>query len=106
LNEWQIKAHRKPLVLRGARQVGKSSLIRHFAAKNFKSFLEINVEAEPNIANLIVKRPVKESLELLSARYKKISRLVKLWFFLMRYRRDRIYSRHFAIGMKRCQHCM
>lgn len=40
---WKDDTMRKPLLLRGARQVGKSSAIRHFG-KNFKYFAEINFE--------------------------------------------------------------
>jgi predicted AAA+ superfamily ATPase len=34
LDEWYRSRRRKPLVLRGARQVGKSTLVRQFAANN------------------------------------------------------------------------
>ncbi|MBW2596611.1 MAG: ATP-binding protein [Deltaproteobacteria bacterium] len=44
LNNWYLKDHRKPLVLRGARQVGKSTLVRHFADKNGLILNEINLE--------------------------------------------------------------
>lgn len=40
---WKEDPMRKPLLLRGARQVGKSSAIRHFG-KKFKNFAEINFE--------------------------------------------------------------
>lgn len=46
LIEWKSDSHRKPLLLRGARQVGKSSSIRHFA-HSFSHFLEINLEKRP-----------------------------------------------------------
>ena len=41
LQEWKTSSIRKPLPLRGARQVGKSSTIRAFG-KQFDYFLEIN----------------------------------------------------------------
>lgn len=44
LKEWKTSISRKPLILRGARQVGKTSVIRKFASENFDSFLEINLE--------------------------------------------------------------
>lgn len=44
LKEWKISGIRKPLILRGARQVGKTSTIRKFAKENFENFLEINLE--------------------------------------------------------------
>lgn len=50
LQEWKDSASRKPLVLRGARQVGKTVAIRLFGA-HYKSFSELNLE-EPNDAAL------------------------------------------------------
>lgn len=44
LEAWINKSNRKPLVLRGARQVGKSTLVREFARKRKKTLIEINLE--------------------------------------------------------------
>ena len=41
---WYKKKRRKPLVLRGARQVGKSTLVRCFAENNNLKLNEINLE--------------------------------------------------------------
>ena len=41
--EWKASQRRKPLLIRGARQVGKSSAVRHLG-KEFKYFVEINLE--------------------------------------------------------------
>lgn len=43
LLEWKKSSYRKPLVLRGARQVGKTTVIRQFAS-NFKQFIYLNLE--------------------------------------------------------------
>lgn len=43
LETWRHDPHRKPLLIRGCRQVGKSWLIREFG-KQFDSFVEINFE--------------------------------------------------------------
>ena len=43
LRQWCSEKRRKPLMLRGARQVGKTSAIRNLG-KNFKYFVEINFE--------------------------------------------------------------
>ena len=40
---WSKKSDRKPLVLRGARQVGKTTLVLDFA-KKFKQFIHLNLE--------------------------------------------------------------
>lgn len=44
LNDWHQKSRRKPLVIRGARQVGKSTLVRRFAQNNNLILNEINLE--------------------------------------------------------------
>jgi len=44
LSDWYEKSRRKPLVLRGARQVGKSTLVRQFAQNNGLVLNEINLE--------------------------------------------------------------
>ena len=48
LTLWKEEEIRKPLLLRGARQVGKSSSVRKLAEK-FEHFLEINFEKNRNI---------------------------------------------------------
>ncbi|MDR2970390.1 MAG: AAA family ATPase [Bacteroidales bacterium] len=48
---WVQEADRKPLLLRGARQVGKSSAVRHLG-KRFEHFLEINFELDEQARDL------------------------------------------------------
>lgn len=43
LLRWKNAANRKPLVLRGARQVGKTFIVNRFA-ENFEHFIDINLE--------------------------------------------------------------
>ena len=47
LREWALKAERKPLVLRGARQVGKTTLVEMFAA-DFDHYIDLNLEEKDN----------------------------------------------------------
>ena len=47
LTDWLKKSRRKPLVLRGARQVGKSTLVREFAKTAGLELLEVNLERHP-----------------------------------------------------------
>ena len=42
LERWKARQNRKPLIIRGARQIGKTESIRHFAAKHYASVVEIN----------------------------------------------------------------
>jgi uncharacterized protein len=46
LLKWKEAKDRKPLLVRGARQVGKSYLVKEFGEKCFQSFLSINFEQE------------------------------------------------------------
>ncbi len=39
---WKKSPSRKPLIVSGARQIGKTESIRHFAQLNYTSFIEIN----------------------------------------------------------------
>jgi len=43
LLEWKHKSNRKPLVIRGARQVGKSTLVSQFS-REFRHFIALNLE--------------------------------------------------------------
>lgn len=42
LQQWKEDSEKLPLIVRGARQVGKTEAIRHFAKKNYKRIIEIN----------------------------------------------------------------
>lgn len=48
LLEWKESPDRKPLLLRGARQVGKTTLVREFA-KEFTNYIELNMEREADL---------------------------------------------------------
>lgn len=45
LLEWKNKSNRRPLILRGARQTGKTTIVRKFA-KQFSNFIELNLEKD------------------------------------------------------------
>lgn len=46
---WKDSPDRKPLLLQGARQVGKTYILRAFAKKEFKQLLYINFEKNPEL---------------------------------------------------------
>ena len=68
LVEWQGRTSRKPIVIRGARQVGKSYLVRLFAEEAFDNLVEVNLETQPGAASLFAADP-RATLSLLEARY-------------------------------------
>lgn len=49
LDRWFEKKPRKPLVLRGARQVGKSTLVRQWVANQQRRLAEVNLERHPRL---------------------------------------------------------
>ncbi len=65
LQEWKNKRKRKPLIIRGARQVGKSWLTRLFAAKEFSSLVEVNFERDPDAATLFESNSPQKIIGLL-----------------------------------------
>lgn len=44
LKQWQNDKFRMPLIIRGARQVGKSFVVNKFGRENYQEFIEINFE--------------------------------------------------------------
>lgn len=47
LCEWRKEPGKKALLVKGARQVGKTTVIRTFAKENYKYFIEVNFEKTP-----------------------------------------------------------
>lgn len=47
LDEWKRDPVRKPLIVKGPRQVGKTESIRKFGAENYENVIEINFVEEP-----------------------------------------------------------
>ena len=67
LVNWIDKKNRKPLLLQGARQVGKTWLLKHFGKKEFKNVAYFNFEEQPELNQFfeITKNP-KRILENLA----------------------------------------
>ncbi len=53
LTDWKRRPSRLPLVIRGARQVGKTEAIRHFSQRNYSSVVEVNFVEEPHYKSII-----------------------------------------------------
>lgn len=52
LTVWKESPDRKPLVIRGARQVGKTWLMRQFGAECYKSVAYFNFDEDVNLASV------------------------------------------------------
>jgi len=52
IEDWALRLHRKPLVVRGARQVGKTWLVRDLGRRKFAHYIEFNFDRTPEKADL------------------------------------------------------
>ena len=52
LIEWKNNPDKLPLIVKGARQIGKTNAIRNFGKNNYKSFIEINFVFEPEFKSI------------------------------------------------------
>ena len=68
LKTWAAEADRKPLVLRGARQTGKTAAVRRLA-EHFDLFLELNLERFEDLSLVRSCRSADELLTALAARH-------------------------------------
>ena len=55
LLNWKADPSRKPLLLQGARQVGKTYLINKFGKKEYKKYIYLNFEQDETLASLFLK---------------------------------------------------
>ncbi|MDE0309384.1 MAG: AAA family ATPase [Acidiferrobacterales bacterium] len=55
LDRWLAQTTRKPLIIRGARQVGKTALVRLFAERCRRPLTEINLERHRNLADVFAR---------------------------------------------------
>ena len=52
LIEWKKNTNKKPLIVKGARQIGKTDAIRNFGKNNYKSVIEINFVLQKQYKNI------------------------------------------------------
>lgn len=71
LIEWKNKRGRKPLVIRGARQVGKTSAVHQFGSTAFETYIYINLELADNAALFARMQPVRDLLQLIQLKFNK-----------------------------------
>lgn len=52
LNEWRLRTDRMPLIIKGARQVGKTYILKEWGRANFKRMHYVNFEQSPSAKNI------------------------------------------------------
>lgn len=55
LIEWKQSPNKLPLIVKGARQIGKTNAIRYFGENNYKVFIEINFVLNPEFKTIFDK---------------------------------------------------
>ena len=63
LLEWKKNEERLPLIIKGARQVGKTESINHFAEQNYSNIVSINFVLEPKYKTILSDGYAVESFE-------------------------------------------
>ena len=66
LIEWKNRSNRKPLVIRGARQVGKTYLVREFAGREYQHYIEINFDETPGKRELFSYDDINKVIQYIS----------------------------------------
>jgi hypothetical protein len=66
LSQWVSIKHRKPIIIRGARQVGKSTLVRLLSQQCFLDLIELNFERNPELATLFKSHDPQRIIQLIS----------------------------------------
>ncbi len=67
LKKWKEKEDRKPLILNGARQVGKTWLLKEFGAKEFESVAYINCDRNADMQNVFTDFDTDRLIRVFSA---------------------------------------
>lgn len=67
LTRWLHNKNRKPLIIRGARQVGKSTLVQLFAEQQGMTLLTANLERYPTLANTFASNDPEKILQQIEA---------------------------------------
>ena len=86
LKSWKEQPDRKPLVIRGARQVGKSSLARMFGNSNFDNIIEVNFEEDQKAAGYFKTHSQPKPSPCLRLTNRQPFSQAKRFFFLMRFK--------------------
>lgn len=73
LERWKVDAHRKPLILRGARQVGKTTVVNEFG-KQFENYLYLNLEKREAASLFELNVPLKDLMPLFFAHCGKVKK--------------------------------
>jgi len=75
LEQWVANKNHKPLILRGSRQVGKTTLVDSFS-QNFENYLYLNFEKNPSA--IILFRTLSPNNRYTCAHHKRLETFTKI----------------------------
>ena len=64
---WKASSHRKPLILQGARQVGKTYILKEFGKQEYKDVVYINCDDNDDMKEMFVDYDIQRIIRSLSA---------------------------------------
>ena len=106
LSEWASRYTHKPVLLRGARQVGKSTAVRQLG-KQFENYVEINFEKNPEYKQLFQNNlDVNRIVPLVGAMSGTKIIPSKTLLFSTKYKHAQKLSCRFVFSKKICPNCM
>ena len=76
LLKWKNNPNKKPLLVSGARQIGKTTSIQEFGKKEYKSYIEIDFIKEPSMVNIFKNGYDVDSIINLISFYKPNSKFI------------------------------
>lgn len=88
LEAWKQDKKHKPLILRGARQVGKTTVVNEFGSQ-FDNYLYFNLERNENAKLFEMEIPLDDLVNML---YASVGKVKKEGTTLVFYRRDSEFS--------------
>ena len=82
LTDWKNRTHKKPMIVRGARQVGKTYTIEEFGNKYFTEVIKINFEETPELKQFFITNDVEQTIQNLEIYFGKKIPISRTLLFL------------------------
>lgn len=101
LEKWAVAGGRKPLVIRGARQVGKTVTVKMFGER-FESFIYLNLDVPGESDIFQRKLPIQDTFQAILLKSKPLRSRERRYFSLTRFRIVLKPLKVFATSMKSC----
>ena len=54
LIDWKNRPDHKPLILQGARQVGKTYILEEFGRQHYKNYIKVSLDLVPDVRNISI----------------------------------------------------